>query len=145
MISDEQRESLATELERHADEEGSILAQYRVLAERLGDSAAGMLVDQILTDEEVHHLLLRTMARWLREGGGPGTAPIPVGANRTELLRLTQRLQAHESETIAACSTLCSQLSGDNAEIMGVLLEVMVLDSEKHHRLLTVLQRLLRR
>lgn len=144
MTSDE-RESLATELERHADEEGSILAQYRVLAERLGDSAAGILVDRILTDEEIHHLLLRTMATWLRERGGPGTAPIPVGANRTELLRLTQTLHAHEGETIEACSALRSQLSGDKAELIGILLEVMVLDSEKHQRLLTVVQRLLRR
>jgi hypothetical protein len=145
VTSDEQRESLATELERHADEDGSILAQYRVLAERPGDSAAGMLVDQILTDEEIHHLLLRTMATWLRGRGGPGTAPIPVGANRNELLRLTQALHAHEGETIEACRALRPRLSGERAELIDTLLEVMALDSEKHQRLLTAVQGLLRR
>jgi hypothetical protein len=139
------RESLARKFERHADEEGAILAQYRVLAERLGDTAAGMLVNQILTDEEIHHLLLRTMAGWLAERGGSGKAPIPVGANRAELLRLTDVLLDHERETIEACHALRSKLSGEDAELIDTLLEVLILDSEKHQRLLTAVEKLLER
>jgi hypothetical protein len=29
--------------------------------------SAAMLVNQILTEEEIHHLLLRTMATWLSD------------------------------------------------------------------------------
>ena len=64
---DEMRESLAASFDRHANEEGRILETYRELAENLGEDALGSLVSHILTEEELHHLLLRTMASWLRE------------------------------------------------------------------------------
>jgi hypothetical protein len=143
--SHEERESLARKFERHADEEGAILAEYRVLAERLAESAAGMLVNQILTDEEVHHLLLRTIAGWLAQREGRGMPPIPVGANCGELLRLTEGLQDHECETIDACRVLRPQLVGDDAELIDTLLEVLILDSEKHQRLLAAVEKLLGR
>jgi ferritin-like metal-binding protein YciE len=142
--SNEERLSLAATFDRHADQEGSTLAEYRVLAERLGDSSAGMLVNQILTDEEIHHLLLRTIATWLRERGGKATAMIPAGANRAELLRLTHALKRHEHETIEACRVLRPQLSGESAELIGTLLDTMTLDSEKHRRLLEAVEGLLK-
>ena len=143
--SDKERETLADKFERHADEEGSILEEYRALAEKLEDSVAGMLVNQILTDEEIHHLLLRTMATWLRAPGGAATTAIPAGTNCDELLSLTTVLQRHERETIETCNVLQPRLIGESAELMDTLLEVMVLDSEKHQRLLTAVEKLLRR
>ncbi len=143
--SDKEREALADKFERHADEEGGILGEYRVLAEKLGDSVAGMLVNHILTDEEIHHLLFRTMATWLRARGGVETTEIPVGTDCDELLRLTKLLQRHEGETIETCDALRQQLTGESTELMETLLEVMVMDSEKHQRLLTAVEKLLRR
>jgi len=138
------QESLADEFERHADQEGHILAEYRVLADDLGDSAAGVLVNQILTDEEVHHLLLRTMAGWLRaQSLGADTMKVPQNANRTELLRRTRMLQEHERETIEACRELQPRLSGDMAGLLGTLLEVLILDSEKHEKMLRAVERIL--
>ncbi len=144
MSSDRQREDLAAKFERHADEEGKILDEYRALAERLGNSSAGNLVSHILTEEELHHLLLRTLAQWMREPAGPERA-VPAEANRAELLRLTQTLQKHELETIDACRDVQPQLSGQDAELLGTLLEAMQLDSEKHHRLLGAVEKLLKR
>jgi hypothetical protein len=141
--SDKERESLAAKFERHADEEGKILAEYRVLAEKLGDSDLGSLVSHILTEEELHHLLLRTMGKWLREPSGQGQA-LPPEATRTELLRLTQTLQRHEEETIDACSKLQEQLGGREEDLLGTLLDAMVLDSEKHRRLLVVVEKMLK-
>jgi hypothetical protein len=48
----EMRESLAATFERHAEEEGKILAQYRTLVEKLGDIPARFLIKLILTEEE---------------------------------------------------------------------------------------------
>ena len=62
----ELRESLAATFERHAGEEGKILAQYRTLVEKLGGSPARFLIKLILTEEELHHELLRATAKWLR-------------------------------------------------------------------------------
>ena len=144
MSSDSQRESLATKFERHADEEGKILAEYRVLSEKLGNSSAGNLVSHILTEEELHHLLLRTLAQWMRERPTEQERAVPPDANRAELLRLTQKLQKHEIETIDTCRAVKSELFGETAELLGTLLEAMVLDSEKHHRLLGAVEKLLK-
>ena len=138
------RESLATQFERHADEEGKILTEYRVLSEKLGNSSAGNLVSHILTEEELHHLLLRTLAQWMREPQPEQARAIPPDANRAELLRLTRILQKHEIEPIDHCRTVKSELSGETAELLGTLLEAMVLDSEKHHRLLGAVETLLK-
>jgi len=138
------RESLATQFERHADEEGKILTEYRVLSEKLGNSSAGNLVSHILTEEELHHLLLRTLAQWMREPQPEQARAVPPDANRAELLRLTRILQKHEIETIDHCRVVKSQLSGETAELLGTLLEAMVLDSEKHHRLLGAVETLLK-
>lgn len=145
MSSDRQRESLAAKFERHADEEGKILDEYRALAETLGNSSAGNLVSHILTEEELHHLLLRTLAQWMRERPAEPERAVPPNANRAELLRLTRTLQKHELDTIHACRGAQSQLSGQDVELIGTLLDAMVLDSEKHHRLLGAVEKLLQR
>lgn len=138
------RESLATNFERHADEEGKILTEYRALSEKLGSSSAGNLVSHILTEEELHHLLLRTLAQWMREPDTEQARAVPPDANRAELLRLTRKLQKHELETIESCRAAKSRLSGETAELLGTLLEAMVLDSEKHHRLLGAVETMLK-
>ena len=137
------RISLAAQFERHADEEGRILTEYRVLSENLGNSSAGNLVSHILTEEELHHLLLRTLARWMREPQTEQVRGVPQETDRTELLRLTRKLQKHEIETIDHCRAVKSELSGDTAELLGTLLEAMVLDSKKHHLLLGAVDKLL--
>jgi len=142
--NDEARETLASTLERHADEEGMILQEYRELAEKLGDSIAGMLVNQILTDEEIHHLLFRTMSSWLSASEAADTTAIPVGTNCDDLLRVTKELERHERETIESCDALRPQLIGERAELMDTLLEIMALDSQKHQRLLMAVEKLLR-
>jgi hypothetical protein len=142
--TDTEREALAAKFERHADEEGRILEQYRTLAEALGNGPAGMLVNQILTEEEIHHLLLRTMATWLREHSDALPAAAGRDVNRSELLRLTETLKHHERETIDTTRALMAQVSGASSHLLRTLLEMMVLDSEKHHRLLTTVQELLK-
>jgi hypothetical protein len=143
-VSDQtDRISLAAQFERHADEEGRILAEYRILSENLGNGSAGNLVSHILTEEELHHLLLRTLARWMREPQAEQVRAVPQDADREELLRLTRKLQKHEIETIDHCHAVKAQLSGEIAELLGTLLEAMVLDSKKHHLLLGAVDKLL--
>lgn len=135
------RESLAVAFDRHADEEGKILAQYRTLVDKLGQSPAKFLINLILTEEELHHELLRATARWLREHGSAEGSTILPGGSADELLRRTEELQKHETDTIEACRSLRTELSGIGGELLVSVLDVMVMDSEKHHRLLgTVLK-----
>lgn len=143
MTSISERESLAATFDRHADEESKILAEYRILAEKLGDSVVGFLVDQILTEEEMHHLLLRTIAKWLRTHPAGAKAAVPPDANAAEILRLTRNLRQHEQETISACKNLKSRLSAEQDQLLTLLLEVMGLDSEKHHKMLLTVEQMM--
>ena len=81
-----ERELLAAKFDDHAEEEGKILAEYRVLSDKLGRSAVGVLIDMILTEEEIHHLLLRTTAKWLREPPVEEEDMGPQKVDRDELL-----------------------------------------------------------
>ncbi len=139
----ESRESLAAIFERHAEEEGKILAQYRALAEDLGDSPTRFLIKLILTEEELHHELLRATAKWLREHPAAEGRPIPPGGSADELLRRTEQLQSHETDTIEACRRLRVDLSGTGGELLASVLDVMTMDSEKHHRLLTTVRKMI--
>lgn len=143
MTNNNDLESLAATFHLHAEEEGKILAEYRKLAEKLGDSTVGFLVDHILTEEEMHHFLLRTMAKWLRERSAKLEGALPPDADRAELLRLTQDLRRHEEETIATCRDLQSRLPKEHRILLGIMLDVVVLDSEKHHRLLRAVEKMI--
>ncbi|MFI5393947.1 MAG: hypothetical protein ACHQ9S_00315 [Candidatus Binatia bacterium] len=145
MNSKNERESLAATFDRHAAEEGKILAEYRTLSEKLGDSPAGFLVNHILTEEEMHHLLLTTVAKWLREHPSNQERVVPPGVNIAELHRLTQTLRKHETETIEACRQLKSQLPSADGDLLGTLLDVVMSDSEKHHRLLSSVEKMITR
>jgi hypothetical protein len=138
------RESLAKAFERHADEEAGILAQYRTLADKLGLSPAKFLINLILTEEELHHELLRATAKWLREYTVAERSSMRPGGSADELLRRTEELQQHEKDTIEACRSLRSDLSGAGGELLGSVLYVMAMDSEKHHGLLTIVLKLIK-
>jgi hypothetical protein len=138
------RESLAGAFERHAEEETKILAQYRTLADKLGQSPAKFLINLILTEEELHHELLRATAKWLREHTVAEGSPMRPGGSADELLRRTEELQHHETDTIEACRSLRSELAGTGGELLGSVLDVMAMDSEKHHRLLTTVLKLIK-
>ncbi len=142
MAGDEMRAELAKSFERHADEEGRILDSYRALSEQIGEDALGSLVSHILTEEELHHLLLRTMAGWLREPPGTSAAPSHT-SDRPKLLALTRELRHHERETIDACHALKSRVPENGGTVIRALLEAMALDSEKHDRLLGAVEAML--
>jgi hypothetical protein len=137
------REALAASFDRHAEEEGKILAEYQAMADRLGASPARFLVKLIVTEEELHHQFFRAAARWLREPAAPGERGGGPNGSVDELVRRTEQLQEHEKQTIEVCRRLESELSGAGGEILASVIEVMAMDSEKHHRLLERVKRIL--
>jgi hypothetical protein len=141
------RETLAAALERHVKEEDEILLEYRKLSDRLSgrlpQSSLSVLVDHIVTEEEMHHFLLRTLGDWLRTPPSPGASLESQGLDREAILRDTRALKEHEKKTVAECRDLVARLSGDEGEIFETVLEAIALDSEKHHRLLAAVEKLI--
>jgi hypothetical protein len=144
MASSNERESLAAKFDDHVEEEGKILAEYRTLSEQLDRGSLGFMLDLILTEEELHHLLLRTTAKWLREPPSDEASRFLQGADRDALLRQTQTLREHEKETIEGCRSMQSELPEQDRDLLHAFLDVMILDSEKHHRLLLTIEKLLK-
>lgn len=137
------REALAASFDRHAEEEGKILAEYHAMANRLGDSPARFLVRLIVSEEELHHQLFRVAARWLREPVPPIERGGALNGSLDELVRRTDQLQEHEKDTIATCRRLQAELAGMGGEVLASVVEVMAMDSEKHYRLLERVKRIL--
>jgi rubrerythrin len=137
------REALAAELERHVAEEGDALQAYRVLSDRLTGGALRALVDHIVTEEEMHHFLLRTLCDWLRTPPSSESGLAGSGFDAAALRDQTRSLMEHERHTVETCRALQQRLSGADAELLDALLEAVALDSCKHERLLQALERLL--
>jgi hypothetical protein len=138
------RESLAAAFERHAEEEGKILAQYEALADKLREGPAKFLIRLILTEEELHHELLRATAKWLREHTTSEERSTPPVGSTEELWRRTEELQRHEVDTVEVCRKLRAELGGTGGALLASVLDVVAMDSEKHHRLLTTVLRMIR-
>lgn len=142
MNSDSLRENLADEIERHIDAEEAIIQEYHALVDHLPEGPLSILVNQITTEEEMHHFLLSTLAEWLRSDSGPDPGSLLEGIDRSAIVDRARRLQDHEQATIDACSELKQQVEGESDELLEALLDVLILDSRKHHRLLAALDRI---
>ena len=138
--SEEEREALGAEFDRHVSQEERILRDYHALSDRLPDGPLSVVVNHIVTDEEMHHFLLQTLAGWVRSPPAPAEGAGDLGVDRGELLRLTRELRDHEVETIDACRALRERLDGKEGDLVDGVLEAITLDSQKHHRLLKVVE-----
>jgi hypothetical protein len=139
VTTQDEREALAAEFDHHVSEEERILGEYHRLADKLPDGPLSVVVNHIATDEEMHHFLLQTLADWLRD---PDDEVSTEGLDHGELLARTRDLKRHEQETIDACHALKERMSGRDAEVLGGILEAISLDSQKHRRLLAVVETL---
>jgi rubrerythrin len=143
MGSAAERKALAHEFERHIEEEGEIVEKYHALSDKLTDDRLSVLVNHIATEEEMHHFLLRTLADWLQAPAPRAETRVASGPDRDELLRVTRMLRGHEKKTTEACRGLKSRLSDDEGELFEAVLDAIILDSEKHHRLLATVEKLI--
>jgi rubrerythrin len=140
--SDSRREALADEIERHIGAEESILKEYHLLVDHLPEGPLSILINQIATEEEMHHFLLSTLAEWLRSEPDTDPGSLLAGIDRSAIADRARMLQVHEQETIDTCSELKQQVQGEPDELLEALLDVLILDSRKHHRLLAALDRI---
>lgn len=141
---DKQREVCAAFLDQHVETEGGIMEEYRSLAGPIESGPIRFLIDFILHDEERHHGLLRMMAKHLRIKNRR-REKLPWVIDPRELTRHMRKLQEHERETIAACCDLKHQLPAGESEFFGALLDALILDSQKHERLLLAVERMVQR
>lgn len=133
-------------LVRHGEEEGKVLAEYEQLVASADDGAVRYLGQLILDDERRHHTFLAEIANSLawetRPVDGAPVAPhLPLHLDGG-LLAATRRLrrveEADRKELVALRRRL--RVYADTT-LWGLLVELMLLDTEKHATILRFLER----
>ncbi|MDA8312455.1 MAG: hypothetical protein M0Z46_17960 [Actinomycetota bacterium] len=136
-------------LAEHGSEEGRMLAEYQRLSELVADPAARYLFRLILDDERRHHRMLVELATELAWGtyGGTETSVPPLGWHLDEdLAEATRALHAFEQEDRRKLEALRNRLRPfEESTLWGLMVQVMILDTEKHATILEFLERHRRR
>jgi rubrerythrin len=134
--------------ERHISAEADTVAAYRQLAETSADPVIGLLMGQVVADEDRHHGLLRGMAARLRDTlqWTHSSEALPIRgtageAEAGELLRSVREFARQEREGARQARELAKQQAGLYDGLFALLLETMAADSEKHERILSYIAR----
>lgn len=143
MNAKKERELLVVGLERLLRKESKIVEEYRALAEMLEDIPAGLLLDWVVIEEEAHHTLLFNIIHALKQnsqkGGENGADSVEM--ERDTMLCWVGRLRMKEQAVVAACLSLKGQACWENEDVVDAFLDALVMDSEKHQRLLLAVEK----
>jgi rubrerythrin len=133
-------------LEQHGSKEGEMLAIYEELAENAGDEGVRYLISLILADERRHHQLLVEMANamaWGTRSASPDRAtPSVSGSLDRELGEMTRKLRRAEEADYRKLRRLRRRVSTfGQTNMWALLVELMMLDTQKHATMLRFLER----
>lgn len=144
------------QLEAHLRLEGGVLSEYEQLRAETGGELT-YLIDLIIEDERRHHQMLSDIAMVLRAADqgddGPGAShdldPVlseSTPETRHQLLAHTERMIELEREDDKALKELADALKPiADTTIWELVVDVLILDTRKHERILKGIEHLIRR
>lgn len=150
----EEREQSISEVERllqafasHEEEEKRFLTDYRAVLENCKHPMAAYLLNLIIEDEERHQTVVHSMVATLKgaidwshpKDAIEGSAAL-TKEQAGELRRLTRKYIDEEKEGIKKYKKLIKSSSGYYRGLFGLLLKIMIHDSEKHVMILEFLR-----
>ena len=143
MNAKKERELLVMGLEKLLRKQNKIVDDYHALAEILESIPVGLLLDWVVIEEEAHHTLLINIIHALKQTAQKGSEN---GADGVEMERDTMlcwvgRLRMKEQAVVAACLSLKGQACWGNGNVVDAFLDALVMDSEKHQRLLLAVEK----
>lgn len=132
-------------LARHGSEEGTILAEYERVSDSATDPAARYLIDLIMDDERRHHRMLVELATSMAWGtlGAVETSVPALGWHLDEeLIAATRTLREYEKKDHHELQALRKKLRPfENTTLWALIVQLMLLDTEKHAAILEFLER----
>lgn len=145
-------ERMLGQFSAHERQEQEFLNDYRAIVERHGNPLVKFLLRLIISDEEKHHEVVRTMTSALQSdltGISGGGARMPkLGAlsekEKGDLLELTAAFSAAEAQTIKEYKALMKQSQGYHKGLLVLLIKTIIHDSEKHMMILDFIDEKLR-
>jgi rubrerythrin len=136
-------------LAKHGSEEGRMLAEYERVSASATDPATRYLIDLILDDERRHHRMLVELATamaWETLGNAESPVPSLGWAPAEELATATRTLRHYEEADRRELQALRKKLRQfEETTLWGLIVQIMILDTEKHATILSFLERHARR
>jgi hypothetical protein len=140
---------LAEHLDRHLEEERSILERYETFLEQVQDEHVGYLLRLVLDDERRHHRILDEIAN--RVCGDAALAELPGSVpriahptdpdQRAAILEATEEFLDLERADYVALRDLRRRFRPlRDTTLLALLVELMELDTKKHVRILEFLR-----
>lgn len=125
-------------IQAHEIAEIDALGVYRELARKSTDPVIASLLRVLLEDEEHHHRILRAIAMNLRavaSGASARSLPPrdPAAAEAIDVLRCFARQESDGADELRRLANQGNQLFGG---LFALLLNLMAMDSMKHHMIL---------
>jgi rubrerythrin len=133
-------------LDQKRQDEAAILEQYGRLAEEVKEEWVRYLLRMVVADEERHHRLLDEMRNHLAWETGSDDQPmvpwLTEPADRRRLVELAERFLAVERDDLHELRRLRAELEPiAETSLLGLLTELMELDTRKHIKVLEFLIR----
>ena len=138
-----ERELFASGLDRLLKKQRKIVDDYRALAEMLDGVPVGRLLDWVVIEEEAHRTLLINIIQSLKQNAKKvsGDGADGVAIERETMLYWVKRISIKEQTLVAVCRSLKSQACWENANVVDALIDALVMDSEKHQRFLSAVEK----
>ncbi len=145
-------EQMLSQFSAHERNEREFLNEYREIVDRHDNPLVKFLLQLIISDEEKHHSMVRTITSALQEdltGIKTGGEDMPkLGAiseeKKDELLRLTADFIKAEKQTIDEYKALLKGSQGYHQGLLALLIRTIIHDSEKHVMILDFIDEKLR-
>jgi hypothetical protein len=141
-------EQLQRVVSRHIAAEETSIGRYRQMLAGSKDAVVRMLLAELITDEEHHHGMLKRMEAQLgAELGEKGTGPFSGAiddlepADRQAAISELKDLGVHEAAGVKHLRDLAKQARSAGSDLLGLLLDSLASDSEKHQRLLGFIEK----
>jgi len=141
--SKNQRRVLTAGLESLLRSGSKIGDEYDALAELLEDAPAGLFLAWVVIEQEAHHNILYNIIRFLKHSAPEGSVPRvdAVDMHREAMLCWVNRLKTNEQAVVTSCRSLKRLANGVNEELVDTLLDALVMDSQKHQRVLAAVEK----
>lgn len=145
-------EEMLAQFSAHERHEQEFLNDYRDIVERHDNPLVKFLLQLIITDEEKHHEVVRTMTSALQtdltgiKGGGAEMPKLGTlsEAEKDQMLALTAEFIQAEAQTIKEYKALMKRSKGYHKGLLVLLIKTIIHDSEKHMMILEFIDEKLR-
>jgi len=123
-----------------------MLEDYHALSPLVQDTPAGVLLNWVISEVVIRRVTLRNVMEDLKRvpEKKKGNGADGLEMERDKVLHWTYRLRLKEQAVAADCRYLKSHASWEELGLLDALLDQMIVNSERDHRILLAVERMVK-